>query len=34
MTFHECLELQKHLQAQDEILSKITGVPPMKKSNA
>jgi hypothetical protein len=28
----ECLALQAHLQAQDEILSKVTGVPPMKSS--
>jgi hypothetical protein len=30
----ECLQLQAHLQAQDEILSKITGVPPMKSMRA
>lgn len=29
---HECLELQKHLMAQDEILAQITGLPAMKPS--
>ena len=27
---HECLELQAHLQAQDELLARMTSVPPMR----